>query len=334
MAYDKQILSDLLREMEARRERRMRLLTERREEVYAQIPRIRQIDDALRSTAACVLRAALESGDDPAEAVSRLREQNLSLQRERTRLLVDAGLPADYLDDRPECPLCSDSGYVGTEMCTCLKSQYARRLTEQLSTILPIEDQNFESFRLDYYSNVPDSRLHLSPRENMEANLDLCAEYAHHFGKHSPNLLLFGSAGLGKTFLSTCIAKTVSEFGFSVAYDTAIHVLGCYEAVKFGSADAEQAQRAIRRYERADLLILDDLGTELSTAFTTSVFYNLLNTRLMTRKPTIVNTNLQPNELEKRYSPAVASRLLGEFTHLRFFGEDIRQIKRRGGPRA
>lgn len=334
MAYDKQILSDLLREMERRRNARERLLAERRQEVYARVPRIRQIDDTLRGTAAAVLRAALESGDDPTAAVERLREQNLALQRERTRLLVDAGLPAGFLDDQPDCPLCGDTGYVGTELCPCLKAQYAARLTEQLSTILPIEDQNFESFRLDYYSDVKDARLGLSPRENMEANLDLCAEYAHHFSKQSPNLLLFGSAGLGKTFLSTCIAKTVSEFGFSVAYDTAIHVLGCYESVKFGGADAGDAQRAIRKFEHADLLILDDLGTELSTAFTTSIFYSLINTRLMARRPMIVNTNLQPNELEKRYSAAVASRLLGDFTHLRFFGDDIRRMKRRGGPRS
>ena len=334
MAYDKQILSDLLREMEARREARSRLLAERRQEVYDRVPRIRQIDETLRGTAAAVLRAALETGDDPTAAVERLREQNLALQRERVRLLTEAGLPADFLDDKPDCPLCGDNGYIGAEPCTCLKTRYAKRLTEQLSTILPIADQNFEAFRLDYYSDVRDSRLGLSPRENMEANLDLCAEYAHHFSAHSPNLLLFGSAGLGKTFLSTCIAKTVSERGASVAYDTAIHVLGSYETVKFGGPDAAEAQHAIRKYEHADLLILDDLGTELATAFTTSVFYSLLNTRLMARRPMIVNTNLQPNELEKRYSAAVASRLLGEFTHLRFFGEDIRQIKRRGGPRS
>lgn len=333
MAYDKQILSDLLREMERRHEAREKILTERRQEVYTRIPRIRHIDDTLRGTAASVLRAALESGDDPTAAIERLRDQNLALQRERTRLLLEAGLPADFLDDKPECTVCSDAGYVGAEPCQCLKARYAKRLTEQLSTILPIADQNFESFQLDFYPDTQDARLGISPRENMEFNLHTCKQYAERFSLQSPNLLLFGSAGLGKTFLSTCIAKTVSESGFSVAYDTAIHVLGCYEAVKFGGIDAEQSQRTIRKFEQADLLILDDLGTELSTAFTTSVFYSLINTRLMTRRPMIINTNLQPNELEKRYSAAVASRLLGEFTHLRFFGEDIRQLKRRRGIR-
>ncbi len=327
---DRKILSELLREMEAKRENRARKLAERRRAVYDQIPRVRRIDDILRGTAASVLRAALESGGDPEAAIAQMREQNLALQRERTELLRSHGLPGNYLDDVPDCPLCGDTGYIGTTSCQCLKDQYAHRLTEHLSTILPIRDQNFESFRLDYYSSVPDSRLGISPRENMEANLRLCVAYARHFGAQSPNLLLFGSAGLGKTFLSTCIAKTVSEAGVSVAYDTAIHVLGCYEALKFGGADAGIAQDAVRKYEHAGLLILDDLGTELTTAFATSVFYALINTRLMAHRPMIVNTNLQPSEFEKRYSAAVASRLLGEFTPLRFFGDDIRQIKRRG----
>lgn len=328
MGYDKQIISDLLRELEAKRDARERMLSERRQQVYARIPRVRQIDDILRGTAAAVLRAALEVGDDPTEAIAHLREQNLALQRERVRLLMDYGMPADFLDDKPDCPLCGDLGYVGSEPCKCLKRMYAKRLTEQLSTILPIEDQNFDTFNLEYYSDTPDARMGISPRENMEYNFDLCAEYAHHFGRESPNLLLFGSAGLGKTFLSTCIAKAVAESGFSVAYDTAIHVLGCYESVKFNGVDAAEAQRTIRKFEQADLLILDDLGTEMTTAFTTSVFYSLINTRLMTRRAMIVNTNLMPDEFARRYSAAVASRLLGDFTQLRFFGDDIRLIKK------
>lgn len=329
MGFDKQIISDLLRELEAQRDARARMLSERRHQVYARIPRVRQIDDTLRGTAASVLRAALESGEDPAAVVEHLRDQNLALQRERTRLLLDHGMPADFLDDKPDCPLCGDLGYVGSEPCKCLKHMYAKRLTEQLSTLLPIQSQNFDTFDLEYYSDRPDARMGISARENMEYNLDVCVEYAHHFGRHSPNLLFFGSTGLGKTFLSTCIAKTVSEAGFSVAYDTAIHVLGCYESVKFGSTDAGDAQRAIRKYEQADLLILDDLGTEMSTAFTTSVFYSLINTRLMARRAMIVNTNLMPGDLEKRYSSAVSSRLLGDFTQLRFFGDDIRLLKKR-----
>ncbi|MGE4548023.1 MAG: ATP-binding protein [Intestinibacillus sp.] len=331
MAYDKEILSETLRELETERAERERELSERRAEVYEQVPRIRVIDDTLRGAAASVVRAALESGDDPTEAVARLRDRNLSLQRERTSLLIQNGFAADYLSLRPSCPVCADLGYIGTRPCECLKARYARRLTERLSTILPIADQNFESFRFDCYSEMPDARMGISPRENMDYNFDQCSEYARHFNEHSGNLLLYGSAGLGKTFLSTCIAKVVAERGFSVAYDTAIAILGHFETEKFGGFNAENAARQIHKYKNADLLIIDDLGAELTTAFTVSALYGLLNHRLMVRRPMIVNTNLLPGELEKRYSPAIASRILGEFTQLRFFGEDIRLLKRRKG---
>lgn len=333
MAYDKEILSATLRELEMERAERERELSERRTEVYGQVPRIRAIDEELRRAAAGVVRAALESGDDPTVAVARLRDRNLALQKERETLLMQNGFAPDYLSLRPSCPVCADLGYIGTHPCECLKARYARKLTERLSTILPVADQNFESFRFDYYSEKPDARMGISPRENIEYNFDECSEYARHFTAHAGNLLLYGSAGLGKTFLSTCIAKTVSERGFSVAYDTAINILGHFETEKFGGADAAGAVRQIRKYQDADLLIIDDLGAELTTAFTTSALYSLLNHRLMVRRAMIINTNLVPGELEKRYSPAIASRILGEFSQLRFFGEDIRLIKRHRGGR-
>lgn len=328
MEYNKQIISDLLRELESRRNQREQMLAERRKQVYARLPRIRQIDDALRGTAARILRAALDAGDDPSQAIEQLRHENLALQRERTRLLLDNGMSADFLDDKPDCPKCNDLGYIGSTPCQCLKAMYVKRLTQQLSSILPIDDQNFDTFRLDYYSDKADARIGLSPRENMVYNLGICKDYAHSFHKHSPNLLLFGSSGLGKTFLSTCIARTVSEKGFSVVYDTAIHVLSCYETVHFNSPGFLEARQAVRRFEGADLFILDDLGTELSSALAPSVFYSLVNTRLMSHKPMIVNTNLHPVHFETRYSAALSSRLQGDFSHLRFFGDDIRLLKK------
>lgn len=330
MHYNREILSAVLRDLEREHAARTELFASRREEVYARLPRVREIDRALAGTAAAVLHAALAAGDDPAQAVEQLKDRNLALQAERRALLDQNGFGADYLDEAPLCEICGDSGYVGTELCSCLKQRYAARLTQELSTILPIQDQNFEHFRLDFYSDVPDGRLGLSARENMEDNLSACRAYADRFSLHAPNLLLYGSTGLGKTFLSSCIAKVVSEHGFSVAYDTAIRIFSSYESVKFGAPDAADAARRVRKYEQCDLLIIDDLGTEMATAFTTSALYGLLADRLMRRRPMIVNTNLLPTEFDKRYSPAIASRLTGEFEQLRFFGDDIRAKKRRG----
>ncbi len=328
MPYDKKILSNARRELEKERAARADEFWTRRREVYERQPRIRAIDRELASAAASVLRVALRSENDPEEAVARLRDRNLGLQAERGSLLKELGLPPDYLTEKPLCPVCGDSGYDGNKVCACLQKRYTRLLKEQLSTVLPIADQNFSAFRLDYYSKRPDNRLGISPYQNMEYNLGECRGYAKNFGPESPNLLLYGSTGLGKTFLSTCIAEAVSENGYSVAYDTAINILAAYETIKFGNGDGESAAARATRYERTDLLIIDDMGTEMGTAFTVSALYNLINNRLMAKRPMIINTNLPPAVLSEKYSPAVASRLLGEFMPLRFFGDDIRMLKK------
>ena len=313
MAYDKKLLAAARRELERERTAHTEELEARRRDIYTREPRIRAIDRELSTTAASVLRAAMESGGDPTAAIEKLRDRNLGLQEERGGLLRQLGLPADYLTDKPLCPKCGDTGYAGSATCECVKARYAKLLKEQLSSVLPIADQNFSKFDMSFYSTRPDGRSGISPRENMD----------------SPNLLLFGSTGLGKTFLSTCIAEAVSARGFSVAYDTAINIVAAYETIKFGSGDGEAAAERAARYERADLLIIDDMGTEMGTAFTVSALYNLINNRLMAKRPMIINTNLLPETLSEKYSPAVASRLLGEFLPLRFFGDDIRLLKMR-----
>ena len=329
MAYDRKILAAARRALERDRAARAEEMEARRRDVYARAPRIRAIDRELSSTAAAVLKAALESGGDPEAAITQLRDRNLSLQEERASLLGQLGLPADYLADRPLCPKCGDTGYQGSATCDCVKERCTILLKEQLSTVLPIQDQNFDKFRLDYYPTRVDSRLGDSPREIMADNLYECRTYAKEFTPHAPNLLFYGSTGLGKTFLSTCIAEEVSARGFSIAYDTAINIIATYETIKFGNGDGEAAAERAARYERADLLIIDDMGTEMGTAFTVSALYNLINSRLMAKRPIIINTNLLPEQLSDKYSPAVASRLRGEFKPLHFVGDDIRLMKKK-----
>lgn len=329
MNFDKQILSDILREYEIKRELHAKKLNERKLEVYRKIPRIKQIDSLLKSTAASVMRIALENGDDPEEALKQLKEQNLALQRERRELLIKNNIPADFLDDKPDCSICSDMGYIGSKPCRCLKHAYQDRLNKQLSTILPINNQNFESFKFFYYPQTIDPTLGISSREKMQNNFNYCKKYAKTFNENSENLLFYGSTGLGKTFLSSCIAKVVTESGFSVAYDTTTNIISNYETVKFNGAESEQAKQNIYKYENADLLILDDLGTEFSTPFSVSIIYSLVNSRLMSHKPMIISTNFLPDDLEKRYSAAISSRINGEFTPIRFIGKDIRRTKRK-----
>ena len=194
--------------------------------------------------------------------------------------------------------------------------------------MLDLGSQSFDTFSLEWYSDrARDGGV--SPQENMKAVYDVCAEYAYQFGKKPGNLLLFGAPGLGKTHLSAAIAREVSGKGYSVVYDTAAHVFEQFETQKFSREEDEETSADVERVLQCDLLILDDLGTEMVTAFVQSALYRIVNTRLMEKKSTILNTNLTPGELGRRYSPQIASRIEGEYQILPFLGEDIRKLKRR-----
>jgi DNA replication protein len=329
MAYDGKIMRRALQKYEADRKRREERFREREEAVCAREPRLREIQRELRATMSRLITSALQRGTDPRPAIDALRDENMSLQRERAELLGKMGLPADCLEEKPNCPLCGDTGYRKGEVCRCLREYYAREQKRELSRMLDLGSQSFETFSLQWYSDLPDPDMGISPRENMEKNLESCRRFADEFGQQPQNLLLTGSPGLGKTFLSAAIARDVSDAGASVVYDTAGGVFERFEAWKFGRE--EQAAEDTNRVLACDLLILDDLGTEMTTAFVQSALYQILNTRLMTEKSTIVNTNLSPGEIGSRYSPQILSRLEGEYETLVFFGDDIRLLRRRGG---
>ena len=298
----------------------------RREAIFQRQPRLREIDMELRSTMSRIIAGALRRGTDPRPAVNRLRDENLSLQQEKRQLLADMNLPEDALDAKPACALCGDSGYRGGAVCRCLRSYYAQEQQKELSRMLDLGSQSFDTFSLEWYSDRYDSNIGCAPREHMETVYDVCANYAHQFGKKPANLLLFGQPGLGKTFLSAAIAREVSGEGFSVVYDTAAHIFERFETHKFSRE--EEADSDVERILGCDLLILDDLGTEMTTAFVQSALYQIVNTRLMEKKSTILSTNLMPGEIARRYSPQIASRIEGEYQLLPFFGEDIRKLKK------
>ena len=201
----------------------------------------------------------------------------------------------------------------------------------ELSKLLDLGEQSFDSFSLDYYSPLPWPGESLSPRENMEFIFDVCSSYARKFGRfYFRNLFLTGAPGLGKTFLSACIARTVSESGFSVVYDTAVNIFTRFEEQKFARdrLEAGEAKDETRRYLGCDLLILDDLGSELSTPFVQSALYTLINTRLTADKRTVISSNLTMDQVRARYTPQIASRLEGEYRVLPFYGEDIRLLRK------
>lgn len=320
-----QIAADRYRKNKTRREDAAQ---RRLHHAYQEMPRLREIDRALRETMLATLERALRHGGDPEAELRVIEAQNLKLQAERAALLKQNGYAPEDMDETPACALCDDTGYVNGAPCSCLMDIYRTVQREELSSLLMLGEETFDTFQLDYYDDtVRDAATGETARQNMAYNYELCLHYARRFGPQSPNLFLNGGTGLGKTFLSTCIAKTVSEKGFSVVYDTATSIFSKFEAEKF-SRRAEEDPDETQRYLSCDLLILDDLGTEMTTSFTVSALYTLINTRLTAGKKTVVSSNYSLQDLRQKYSPQIMSRLEGEYDILTFYGSDIRILKK------
>lgn len=326
MAYSKDVVRRARQRLAQAKESREAENRQHLQAAYAQLPRLREIDLLLRKSMALAAQAAFTKGGDARTAMEQVKEANLSLQAER-RELIRTHFQEGYLDDSPVCQLCSGSGYIGSTMCTCLQELCRQEQKKELS-LLAAADERFEKFRLDYYSDRVDSRYGASPRAIMERNFSLCRKYAYSFGNGSGNLLFVGGTGLGKTFLSACIARVVADRGFSVAYESAHDLFSKLEKNRFNPD--EQSREDVEKLHSCDLLIIDDLGTEMPGNFTTAALYHLLNDRLLAGKSMIISTNLNVEEAGRRYSPQIASRLQGSFRGLTFVGEDIRVLKNRG----
>ena len=296
------------------------------QEAYSQVPRIKEIDLLLRRSMALAAQAVFTQGGDAKLAMEQVKEANLALQEERQALAEEHFEPG-YLDDSPICTLCGGSGYLGANMCECLQELCRQEQKKELS-LLASNDERFEKFRLDYYPDRIDPNYGASPRTIMERNYTVCRKYAASFGPGSGNLLFVGGTGLGKTFLSACIARSAADKGFSVAYESAPRLFSKLEKDRFNPD--EESHEAVARLYDCDLLILDDLGTELPGNFVTAALYSLVNDRLLAEKAMVISTNLNIEEIVRRYSPQIGSRLQGSFQRLTFVGEDIRVLKNRG----
>ena len=290
-------------------------------EAYERFPRLAEIDRELSATVARAVAVSLRSGEDPAQAIEALREKNLALQQERTWLL--SGLEDGFLDDSPICPACGGTGYVGDRMCECLRELCRQEQKRELTSLLGTGNARFDQFRLDVYPDDYIEEYGCSARQMMRLILNRCKRYAAGFGPGAESMLFSGGPGLGKTFLSACIARTVADGGHSVVYETVIRLFGDFEAAKFGDY-SEDNQSRTEKYLNCDLLIMDDLGSEMTTQFTMSALYTVINTRLMEDRPTIISTNLTPDALQARYTPAICSRILGSCRLMQFLGNDLR----------
>ena len=320
---DGRLLAQAREEKENIRRRALRTDRQRHEEAYARVPELQKLDADI---AALVPRAAAGIMNGKG-SLDDLRARSLELQARRAELLTAHGWPMDWLDGAWDCPICRDTGYVEGQMCDCLKKLYEKARVRDLSALLTAENESFGDFDLSYYDGRPDPVSGVSPRAQMETVYGLCKDYARSFGRGHMDLLFRGGTGLGKTFLSACIAREVARRDFSVVYETAVAAMDAYHDARGYDPDPE-AEDKVRRMEFCDLLILDDLGTESVNSQSVSALYTLVNTRLTARKSTIISTNLTAEQMAARYPAAIVSRLEGEYQVLSFVGSDVRALKK------
>ena len=296
------------------------ILQQREIEIYNKIPEIEKIDTQLRKLG-FELTNNIICGGNVEESVEKIRKESQKLSEIKCEELVKNGFEPDYLLIKYSCDLCKDEGHIDGAMCKCFERELKEEAYKYSNLPLMMDARTFDDFNLELY---PDDGTETSPKNIMEAVLEYCKEYAFGFNEKSGNLFLYGGTGLGKTFMSSCIAKIVLEKGYSVFYQPAYKIFPIFEELRFGDRDKDILRMQTDEIFKTDLLIIDDLGTELTTSYTAEVFFDLLNSRMNDKKQTIINTNLSLADMQGIYSERITSRIIGNFTQLKFYGNDIR----------
>ena len=321
------VFREVLREIESDKMAALHKQRARKETLYSRLPRVAEIDSELSGIGISLAQLILTK-DVNAERKQQLSEKTASLTAEREQLLYENGYDESYFTDIFKCQKCNDTGFINAAQCTCLKQRVIARYFEMSNLGSVLDRENFDAFSMEYYSENIDPNHGISPRKNMERIWETCLNFEKNFGKNFQNLFFYGETGLGKTFLSNCIAKELLARGFTVLYTTAAQLFRHVEDARFAKNKESSAQLLKVAYE-ADLLIIDDLGTEFITTVTVSELFSFINTRMLTKRPTIISTNLAPGDLEDAYIDRITSRIFGEYTILRFIGDDIRIAKKR-----
>jgi len=292
---------------------------ERIREINEKIPQIREINEVIFNTGKELIAIISNGkGKDISDKVEQLKQYNLGAQAMSRKILAEYGYPEDYLDMHYTCPKCCDRGYNGSKFCDCFKTICGKLAADELNKNSQLSLSSFDSFSLTYYSGENYSA--------MKKILEYTMQYAATFTPDSKSILMFGQTGLGKTHLSLAIANKVLEKGYGVIYDSAINILRSIEKEHFSH---DHSSEMIDLVMDTDLLILDDLGTEYETPFYNATIYNIINTRLNRRKPSIISTNLDFSGISRRYDKRVMSRIISEYSCLEFKGEDVRLQKRK-----
>jgi DNA replication protein DnaC len=328
----KTAFEDVLREYERDRDKARASLERKRRKVYEQIPRVAAIDDRLKLCSLQIARQIISGAENPKEALRQLREENEALLREKKSLLANSRFGVDYLTETYRCPRCKDMGFIGTEKCACLKQRLIEKHYEYSNLMGVLSTENFNAFDARFFSQEIVGEEGFSPRDKILGAKKICLEFIDAFeqshGKSGGNLMFYGNPGLGKTFLCHCVAKEILDKGWTVLYVTAPHVFKTLENYRFYRREMEDPDETIRMLMDVDLLIIDDLGTEVPNVVTGSELYSLVNSRILDVRSTLISTNLSTREMEKTYSERLTSRLFGYYRVIKFIGDDVRMKKK------
>lgn len=319
-------LKHVLREIDKERNAAIDQQKKRIAEVHKKIPRIKEIDMEISKTGVLIAKSILNNPDSYEERVREIQSKMNDLKSEKAFLLTENNIPPDYLEIQYSCDVCKDTGFIDDgSKCRCLKQKVAERSYSMSNIADNLYKENFKTFDIDLFSNEKFEDYELSPRENMINILNIAEGFCLNFDKkNNENLLFYGTTGLGKTFLCNCIAKNLLDKGKLVIYQTSFKIMEIVESHRFNRNSENFTREDYNMLFDSDLLIIDDLGTELVNSFTTTEFFNIINSRMLAGKKTLISTNLSPIDIGEIYTDRVFSRLLSNFTLIHFYGPDLR----------
>lgn len=301
------------------REKESNALKLRKEEIEKKHPIIINKEKAIAKLCMNLSISILKNIENREAYLKDLREKITDLRAEKAELLVQYGYSATYLDLHYNCSKCKDTGFIGAKKCSCYNKLLVKVYYENSDFANVLKSNNFENFDMRYFSTQKDLTQHTSPKKNIEKVMSTSYRFINNFNNSKENLLFYGSAGTGKTFISHCIAKELLDKGHLVVYKTAEDLIQNLRNIRFnGEKDLENL------LINCDLLIIDDLGTEETNDFSSTELFNILNKKLLNEKKMIISTNFGLEDILKNYSERISSRLIGNFTPCKFFGDDIR----------
>ena len=324
MANKSAIYKEILKEYDEMRMNALHRRNSRRNEVYSRIPHIEEIDEELSSLGIGLTKIVLSEPQKAQEMAEKLYIKQKELKKEKEDILSTNKIPVDYLDVQYICQNCGDTGYVNNEKCFCFNQKLVDVLYNKSSLKQIIKEENFSKFSFDYYSDELENGEQFTSRDVMKKNYSQCLSFARGFPDKKGNFFLYGQTGVGKTFMCNCIAKEILDKGINVMYVTAAELFRELEKERFNTNEESDGEDYLEDILIVDLLIIDDLGTEFSTTFTTSQLYSIINTRLVAELSTVISTNLSIKDFSEKYSDRITSRIMGSFSTLRFVGKDIR----------